>query len=272
MSFEYTPGYTSAEAIFDGIKAALEDIATPAWTFVREAGSGSFTTPTGSEASAGRYFVFKTKLAHNTGGTGNGEYAYLIVEEDLANTRIIFRTCASFTSGGTSVDVTPLADVIALSLFATDFTSQNAVAVSGDTKSFSIAVETSGTLAVVVLFSIKSPLGTTEQNKHVGLFKVGETEAWILPATAYTGRVKQLNKLATEAIPNPQPQNNIDGGPFETLAPFSIGDSSEFLGLTRGLYYSSGTNPENFDIIELFESSVILRVYQTLDGFIGVES
>lgn len=264
MGFLYQDGLADLDTVYSALVTNIGDsFNDPAWEelFTHESGSFEFTTFDGAEETTNPFTVFRSKLVSNTEETNPHEYAILILEKDAALNRLLVRTARSFTSGGVSVGVTSLADVLSANTLLDTVSGDNAVAFHGADYNVTISVRSASGVSAVTLAALHSFPDEIDPNNAYCLLRLGEDVGLFENIVLDCGYpLAQVNTVL----------HPTGGSPRVAMSEFPLLTSNTFVGFPSKVYKSSNTSPVNYDILNV--SGSLYRAFQDSDGFKGVQN
>jgi len=237
-------GLTSSTEVLDALVTNILGLPFPLdWAQVYEnpiSTSYDFVTDAGNENTTNRFVVLRTKLDHNSAGAGDNEYTYIILEDDPSNTRILVRSCISFSSGGTSLGVTPLASAISNGSLD-NVTGTNSVHVNGTQLNVSVSLQDVGGFEHVWINPLEhietSPDATA--NQFIAMGKAGSGTAWTPTTTYSTAQTLSVVPLSPTGI------DQNDG--VILLVAAVLGDATTYLGKLKHIFVTNNTVAQDFD-------------------------
>lgn len=269
MAFNYNAGYGDLEGVFEGLlDVIVNSFSAYPWSLVYtnpESTSLNLSTVTGTESTTNKIYVLRAKLYNNSESTADNAYAYIILEKDTALSRVIVRTCNSFSSGGSSVNVTPYADVVSCGLFLDTLNTDNGVSFNGEGRNVTVSVRSVSGVSAVTLACLKSYPTIFNQDNAFVLLKAESDKAYAQSNTNFTG--KTLDRYVPDVVLTSSLQPS---GQVGTQMVVSDGDT--FVGFIDRVYKSGSTTPANYDIIDVYFSTLILRAFIDGSGYIAVEN
>lgn len=266
MAFRYDSNASDLDTVFAALRNAISNsFNTPEWAEIftkLDNTSLTLNLAASTEATTNHVAVFRCKMDNNLETGNDTTYAYIILEKDGANNRIIARSCQAFSSGGSNVAVTSLANATTAELFLDTVGSDNGVSFCGNEKNVTLTVRSSIGVSAIVLACLDQFPTNLEANNAFVIFKVNNTNNKCQSVELQTNfdltpLPGNLNTTLQRANTNSQ-----------TLSPVVAVTSNSYVGVVSDVFVSNGPLPKDYDILDA--GSKLYRVFETAYGFIGV--